>query len=127
MTKKTAAKVADVLGLAEAYLDGGRPRKLPGKPRPEAMHIAGLPTKITKTNFWNIEKVSLVGAIKMAVMEQGYSRTVRTYAEDAIGEPWPYTYAKYGLQGVDDLLWDTRRLRREIRSARKQIERTYLS
>jgi len=127
MQKRTAAKVADLLGLAEEWLKEGRPRKLPGKPRAEAT-IYGLTTKVTTRNYFLIEKVSLVGAFRAARMEQGYSRRIQRIAEEELAaRSWPWTYEEFGLQGIDDLEWDTRALLRDIRAARKHVERTYLS
>jgi hypothetical protein len=127
MQKRTAAKVADLLGLAEAWLRTGRPRKLPGRPRAEAT-MYGLTTKVTTRNVFDCEKVSLVGAFKAARIEQGYTRTIQKYAEDALAKvAYPWTYEALGLQGIDDLENDTRQLIRDLRAARKNIERQYLS
>ena len=127
MQKRTAAKVADLLGLAETWLLAGRPRKLPGKPRVQATML-GLETKVLPSNFLMVEKVSLVGAFNMARIEQGYSRYVQKIAENVLaGQAYPYTYEVHGLQGIDDIMPDTRQLIRDIRAARKQVERTYLS
>lgn len=128
MRTTTAAKVADVLGLVEAYLEGGRPRKRPGKPRPEAIAISGNPVKLkNKANFWDIEKVSLLGALKMACYEQGYSTAIRKHAEDALGKAsqFPYTYSLHGIEALDDAEWDTRQLQRAARAARRKLEKEY--
>lgn len=134
MQKRTAAKVADLLGLTEAWLEHGRPRKMPGKSRPEAM-VYGLPCKITRANAFYTEKISLVGAFKAARIEQGYSKTVE---QDAIVEfiiASKNDHLRAFVRGditaalslIDDEAWDTRWLRRDLRRARKNVERTYLS
>lgn len=126
MQKRTAEKVADVLGLAEQYISLGRPRKRPGKDRPEAINDNGNPVKVTKSAFWYIGQVSLVGAVKMACLEQGYSAQVRRYVEDYLSM---VREGKTGftLAEIDNLEWDTRQLQRDLRAARRIIEKVYLS
>jgi predicted phage-related endonuclease len=127
MQKRTAAKVADLLGLAEEWLSIGRPRKLPGQSRAEAW-MYGLSTKVTSKNQLWIDKVSLVGAFKAARLEQGYSQRIQRYAEEELAQRcWPITYRRYGLQGIDDIEFDTRALIRDIRGARKRVEKMYLA
>lgn len=128
MQKKTAANVADILGLAEEWLGYGRPRKLPGKSRAEAM-MYGLTAKVTRHNIWACDKVSLVGAFRGARLEQGYTRRTQKLAEAALAEATGliYLYQDYGLQGIDDSESDTRQLIRDVRRTRKWIEKAYLA
>lgn len=140
MRRDTAEKVADLLGLVEEYLAAGRPRKLPGKPRPEATTIWGDPKKnIRAKDFFLIDKVSLVGAFRLATKEQEYSRCVREWASlllivKAGGYSHFLTHGnKRGesrlyktLAWLDDNEPDTRHVIREVRAVRRAVERTYL-
>jgi len=140
MRKATAEKVADLLGLVEEYLAAGRPRKLPGKPRPEATTIWGdYKKRVNPDDFFIIDKVSLVGAFKMALREQEYSRTVREYAALSLifeGGGYKHFIESYKPRGssvlYDTLQWmddnepDTRHVIREVRKTRRFVERRYL-
>lgn len=132
MTKATALKVADLLGLTEEYLAIGRPRKAPGKPRPEATDIHGHSiNRITrKIDYWQIDKVSLVGAVKFAAIDQGYSKAIRDIASDFISDEaylkgWGYARWRLTLEELDEFVFDTRELRRIIKAARRDIERSF--
>lgn len=135
MTKRTAAKVADLLGLVEAYLKSGRPRKAPGKPRPPAVSIWGQEMKkVSNTDFFIMDKVSLPTAFKVATREQGYSRNVKEWAGCAfIGASGNSHLLRDErglveiLQQIDDEAWDTQELRRDLRRARKWVEKVYLA
>lgn len=126
MTKKTAEKVADLLGLTEEYLAAGRPRKKPGKPRPQATDIYGraITTLTRKIDFWGVEKCSLVGAFKLAAYDQMYSKNVMEWAEaaviDALGE-----FKR--LADIDNEWEDTREVQRLLRRARRRLEGSHLS
>ena len=141
MRRTTAEEVADLLGVVEATLAGGRPRKPLGKSRPEAVTHFGKPIFIAKasnSDFWLMDTISLVGAFKLAVRENEYSRRVREYASLCLlmhsglhklihggkrGEPVLYN----ALQYLDDATVDTRELQRNIRATRKLIEENYLA
>jgi hypothetical protein len=128
MQKRTAEKVVDILGLVEAMLDDGRPRKLPGKPRPEAI-IWGLPAKVSLRNWYDIQKVSLVGAFKMAALEQGYSAYVRKVAAQELAWAVYDRFGQIAFLGLDELDGrepDTRQLIRDVKRARRFVERTWL-
>lgn len=141
MTKATAEKVADLLGLVEEYLDAGRPRKLPGKPRPEACSIWGKPMyRIAPDDFFIIDKVSLVGAFRLATREQEYSRNVREWASLMLivkAGAYPFFIRNGNKRGQSrlykTLAWldnnepDTRHLIREVRAARRFVERMYIN
>lgn len=131
MRKNTAAKVADLLALVAAWLEDGRPRKLPGKPRVEIIDNYGKPmSKVDFGELWKVSKVSLTGAFKLSAIEQGYSRYIRELAQGEL--VWAY-YDKHALiqyptlAEIDAGEMDTRELIRTARAARRDIERTYLS
>lgn len=128
MQKRTAQKAADLLGLVEALLDqSGRPRKLPGKPRPEALDLNGEPTTIRGKDLFAVTALSLPAAFKLAAKEMGYTPTVLNAAIEAFEDAafdagWTWTISFRGIEGLDQDYWDTRDLIRYARRARKTVE-----
>lgn len=126
MQKRTAEKVANLLGLVEQWIKDGRPRKMPGKPRPEAISDYGTPMKATLRNFWAIDKLSLPAAFKLAQQEEGYTKYVRDIAEEELlYEYSPWSWHHLSVADIDNEELDTRELVRAARAARRYIETTY--
>lgn len=131
MRRATALKVADTLALVEAYLEKGRPRKLPGKPRAEAEDFYGRkPLRVTKWTYDNelYGKVSLVGAFKAIRFGERYSYHVigtakALFIAEAEKDGW-----KTGIHEVSDIDFyepDTRQLIRYAKAARRKLEKDY--
>lgn len=133
MRHDTAYKVADVLGLVEAFLSQTqRPRKRPGKPRPlaEVRTLSGIKpiTRLTKDmQFLDVDRVSLVGALRLACYEQGYSRHVQQVAAFEIAWAWWTNSGEAewidSLEGIDNHVQDTRELLRAVKRARRYVEK----
>lgn len=132
MTKETAQKVADLLGLVENSLKAGRPRKPPGRPRPEATDLRGVPVRLDKAQFWTLDKISTPAAFRLAAKEQGYSPYIVRVASEEFRWTAGYfhgsekAYAPLSLAEIDAIELDTRNLIRAAHKARTWIERAYL-
>ena len=130
MQKRTAEKVIDTLGLVEMLLSStGRPRKRPLQPRPEALDWDGKPIKVHPDNYLNIAQLSLGGAIKLAAMEQGYSRRIQIETAKAItNQCYPSVADAFSHKTPD---WydndecDTRQVIRDVKAARRLFEKQY--
>lgn len=108
MQRKTALKVANLLGAVETTLRAGRPRKRPGRSRPTSAD--GL--------------YSLVGAMKADAKLLGYGWLVRERAAEVILDATPTMVGTpaHTLGVLDRDENDTRQIIRYVRAARRRIE-----
>lgn len=130
MRRHTAEAVADILGMVEHLLDKGRPRKHPGKPRPEAELTDGKRIlRVKPGQLLSIDTVSLPAALRLARQEGEYTRHAQHVATLEIA--WAYyllsdTYLHLA-EDIDNEERDTRQLIRAARKARRYVEKYHLN
>lgn len=127
MRPATADAVLDMLATVETLLKKGRPRKPPYGKRPDALTFEGdtIYRYTKRTNFLDVEKVSLAAAFRIAQQLGEYTAYQRQLAEIE----FRYGYARDGynhtIQSIDGGELDTRLLIRAAAKARSYVERVW--
>jgi hypothetical protein len=94
--------------------------------------LQGTPARLSKVSFWDIDKVSLPAAFKLAALEQEYTAYVRRIATEEFRWMAGYFagqekgYAPLSLVEIDAIELDNRNLIRAAKRSRTWIERAYL-